>query len=216
MEYREKDSETEQIRDISFCINGEDITFKWKWPEGIDYAYVYKTNGIRPVLYEEVTGENARLYTKEEYKKRNGYHEKVKTIDLFTYAIFPGAYEGGKKLLIVQDGKNNQIVVATGKTNIYYSIVTRRNMISRLFSKRKVIQLKIKTDVPVSREALCYVVKSGSYPTNRDDGRFFPFPQDFPPGNNALPEIEIKDNEFIRIFLTDSVKFSEIFNLVRE
>ena len=215
MDYIEQESIAEQIKDISFSISGDEITIRWKWPEGINYAYVYKINGVKPISHEEVTESSARLYTREEYKKRGGYHEKIKTIDLFTYAVFPGSYRDGQKSLIAQNGKDNQIVVATGRTNIYYSITTRRSLISKIFSKRKVIQLKIKTDIPVNKDVLCYVVKSGSYPINREDGRSFPFPQDFLPGNNVLPEIEINDSDFIRIFLTDSMKFHEIYNLIR-
>jgi hypothetical protein len=209
MEFREQHSSTEQIKDVRFSIDDDVVTLKWEWPDGIEYVYVYKMIGKCDSPVEIINENNSRLYTRSEYSNRNGYNEKIKEVGLFTYAIFPFISSGGRKQLIEQNGKDNRVVIATGKTNIYYSITP----IKKFLSKRKVIRMEVKTDVPVDRNILCYVIKKDSYPLNKDDGRIARFLQDFEAGRTILPEIEINNDEYVRIFLADGKEHGEIYNL---
>lgn len=65
-------------------------------------------------------------------------------------------------------------------------------------------------------DVLCYVKKRGGHPAGKEDGILFPFVQDFAPGRNVLPPIEIGKDDFVRIFFTDGKKYGLYYELVPE
>lgn len=205
-------SPSERIRGVSSEVKDGQLILHWKWTDKIGCVYIYKTNQNEEILLENITPQNAKLYTKDEYVNLNGYHEEIKAIDMFNYIICPCIFRDGELALVDQEDKENRITITTGRTDIFYTITYKK----RFFSKRKIVQMVIKTEVPVNKEVLCYVKKVGGYPLNKEDGKIYPFAEEFSPGRNILSEIEINENENIKIFFTDVNRYSEIFNLIRE
>lgn len=76
--------------------------------------------------------------------------------------------------------------------------------------------MTITAEVPVPKEVLCYVKKRDAHPSSKEDGARFPFVQDFAPGRNQLPPIEVGKDDFIRIFFTDGPKYGAYYELVPE
>ncbi|MHB8061425.1 MAG: hypothetical protein ACYDG2_02140 [Ruminiclostridium sp.] len=207
-----EDSPAERIRGVSSLVKDGQLILHWKWTDKITCVYIYKTNQNEEILLENITPQNAKLYTKDEYVNLQGYHEEIKAIDMFNYIICPCVFRDGEPSLVDQKDKENRITVTTGKTNIFYTITFKK----RLFSKRKIVQMVIRTEVPVNKEVLCYVKKEGGYPLNKEDGKIYPFVEELSPGRNILSEIEINEKDNIKIFFTDVNRYSEIFNLIRE
>ena len=212
MEYRERTSSGGQIKDIQGFVDGDKLVLKWLWPNGIDFVYIYKSCEDEAATADMINNNNARLYTKEEYKEFYGYYERINEIEKITYWIFPCVKENGKLLLIDQNGIDNRITLSLGKANIFYSIKEKR----RLFKDTKIIKIIVRCDKAIEKEALCYVIKSGASPINKDYGKCYSFNQDFNVGRNQLPEIEIKKDDSIRIFFQDGKKYGEIYELIRE
>ncbi|HCJ57549.1 MAG TPA: beta-mannanase [Clostridiaceae bacterium] len=212
MEYKEPTSMGEQIKDIQGFVDGDKLVLKWLWPNGIDSVYIYKSCEDEAVTIDMINNNNARLYTKEEYKEFYGYYERINEIEKITYWIFPCVKENGKLLLINQNGIDNRITLSLGKANIFYSIKEKR----RLFKNTKIVKIIVRCDKAIGKEVLCYVIKSGASPINKDDGKRYSFNQDFNVGRNPLPEIEIKTDDSIRIFFQDGKKYGEIYELIRE
>lgn len=212
MEYREPVSPAEQIKDLSYFIDKERLIIRWLWPCGADSVYIYKASETEGnISIHHIARENSKLYTKDEYKEFYGYCKTIDFIEKSTYWIFPCIRENGKLLLINQNGVDNKISISTGKANIYYSLKEKR----RIFGDIKTVIMTLVCDAPVKKDALCYVIKSGGNPINKEDGKSCSFNQDFEMGVNELPEIEIRKDDHVRIFFEDGRKYGEIYELIR-
>ncbi len=211
MDFVKPQSKSEMINDVSAELHDDELILRWKWPQNVSYVLIYKTTAHDKVSPDKITEHNSKLYTREEYINENGYHEKIMAINLFTYAVFSYLRIEGKTMLVDQEEADNQITIATGRSNVYYSINTKR----RLFSRRKAVQMVIRTEMNINKDVLCYVIKEGGHPVNREDGRIYPFAQNFRAGRNVLPDIDINANEYIKIFFTDGKRYGEIYNLIK-
>ncbi len=212
MEYREPLLPVEQIRDLSYFIDKEKLIIRWLWPYGADSVYIYKASEAEgDISIHHITEENAKLYTKDEYKEFYGYHKTIDSIEKSTYWIFPCIRENGKLLMINQNGIDNKISISTGKINIYYSLKEKK----RIFGGIKTVIITVICDAPVKKDVLCYVIKSGGSPIHKEDGKSCSFHQDFEIGVNEFPEIEIRKDDYVRIFFEDGKKYGEIYELTR-
>lgn len=202
------------ITDVTAQVEDRMCTLRWRWPEGVQAVYIHKATSeeASSMRNEAVPPIGMKLYTREEYKSNNGYRDRLDEIGLVTYTIYVRLTENGEALLVKQTNEKNRIVVSAGKARIYYSIQQKKG----LFGKQKTVHMAITAEVSVARDVLCYVKKRGGHPAGKEDGILFPFVQDFAPGRNQLPPIEIGKDDFVRIFFTDGPKYGLFYELVPE
>ncbi len=212
MKWVEESNPAHFIRDVGFHIQEEQCVITWHWPAEIPFVYVHKSLPEQAFDLAQLSDTHLRLYTREEYKALGGYRETIEGIGRYAYRIFPGTLDNGAPVMLIQGNQDNVIVVNTGKTKIYYSIKQKK----QLFGKYKSVQIHIFTELALPKDVLCYVKKEGAAPMRKEDGTQYAFINDFAPGRNILPEIEVKKNDYIRIFFTDGRKYGEIYELIPE
>ncbi|OKP85047.1 beta-mannanase [Paenibacillus helianthi] len=211
MRYAEVDSSTPVIMEVSSRMEDRFCTLRWHWPDGVQAVYIHKSPAEAPDNLE-LPPPGMKLYTREEYKANNGYHDRLDDIGLVVYTVYVRLADGGDILLVRQRDGANRTLVSAGKARIYYSIQQKKG----LFGKQKTVHMTLTAEVPVSKEVLCYVKKRGGFPASKEDGVLFPFVQDFAAGRNVLPPIEIGKEDAVRIFFTDGRKYGLYYELIPE
>ncbi|WP_379132153.1 beta-mannanase [Paenibacillus sp. sgz500958] len=213
MRYTEVDNEGSLpvIRDVTSRVEDRWCTLRWRWPDGVQAVCILKAPAGEQENHTHPPA-GLKLYTREEYKAGNGYRDRLDDIGLVSYTIYARHTENGETVLVRQQDGANSIVVSAGKARVYYSVQQKKG----LFQKAKTVHMAIRAEVPVPREVLCYVKKRGGNPANKDDGILFPFVQDFAPGRNILPPIEIGKDDYVRIFFTDGRKYGLYYELLPE
>lgn len=216
MKFIEADAEQEThhtpiIAALSGVIEDNLCTLRWLWPAGVQAVYIHKANADRSAA-EPTSAAGLKLYTKDEYKANNGYHDRIDGIGRIIYTVYACINVGGEQLLVRQPDESNRKIISTGKAKIRYSL----RMKSGLFKKYKTVEIQVVTEVPLAKEVLCYVKKQGGYPANREDGTVYPFVVDFAAGRNSLPAIEIGKDDYVRLFLTDGQKYGHLYELIPE
>lgn len=211
MRFIEPEDVTDAITELSYKV-GEDIcSLWWRWPEGIQAVYIRKV-AAGDSSDIPFSADGLKLYTREEYKANNGYHERIEIIGQFLYVVYGAKRQDGEMHLIQQQDGENSIAVSTGRTRIRYTIRHK----SGLLRKYKTVYISVTTECEVPSGVLCYVKKQGGYPSNREDGTQYPFLRDFAPGRNDLPAIEVGKDDFVRLFFTDGRKFGQFYELLPE
>lgn len=213
MRYIEHSPDLPGITEIISRVEERTCTLRWRWPEGLQAVYIHKGpgGGDHPEEDNYPPG-GLKLYTREEYKANGGYHDRLEEIGPMVYTVLARVTENGETLLVRQRDGANLATVSAGKALIRYAIHAKRG----LFRKEQTVHMTITAEVPVGREVLCYVKKHGGHPADKEDGILFPFVQDFAPGRNNLPPIEIGRDDRIRIFFTDGPKYGRYYELVPE
>ncbi|OCA88074.1 hypothetical protein A8F94_09655 [Bacillus sp. FJAT-27225] len=201
-----------EIYNLQHELRDGELVLTWQWPKGIDFVYIYKANTEAALPAEDLTEQHLKLYTREEYKARKAYTTKADTIGRYIVRIFPAIKTEGTLQLLKQENDRNTLTFTSGKAKIYYSIHYKR----KLFSSRKQAQIVIRAEVPVSRDSICYVKKSGEPPASLQDGRVYTFQHDFEPGLNPQPEIPLDKHDYIRIFFTNGKQSAQHFELIPE
>lgn len=200
------------IENLASRVEDRMLTLRWHWPGGLQAVYIHKGPEGEGVPEGEIPPGSLKLFTREEYKAGAGYHDRLEEVGPVDYTVFARIEENGEALLVRQRDGANRITVSAGKARIYYAISRKRG----LFRKEQTVQMTITAEVPVSREALCYVKKRGGYPEGKEDGILFPFVRDFTPGRNVLPPIEVGKDDYVRIFFTDGPRYARYYELVPE
>ncbi|USG65569.1 beta-mannanase [Brevibacillus ruminantium] len=200
------------IKDVTCQLQGSDCVINWHWPDSVPCVYVHKSPFDAPFDPLLLTPRDVKLYTREEYKVNRGYREPAEGIGRYTYRIFPCELRGGKPIMLLPQGDSHIGHISTGKAKIYYSVKSKKSW----FRPYQSIQIRIFSELPLSKDVLCYVKKEGSYPANKEDGTQYAFIRDLEPGTNLMPEIEIGKNDFIRLFFTDGKKYGELYELIPE
>ncbi|GAV11660.1 beta-mannanase [Paenibacillus sp. chi10] len=211
MYYSEAGSETPIIRRLAHSIDEDRCTLRWLWPDTIQAVYVHKAAdrlaAERPPVAE------LKLYTRDEYKANNGYHDRIDGIGRLVYTIYACLLqEDGQQQLVIQQDGGNRIALSTGRARICYSIRYKGGW----FKTFKTAQIQVAAEVPLPADVLCYVKKHGGYPASKDDGTVYPFVEPFAPGRNMLPEIEIGKDDYIRLFFTDGRQYGQLYELIPE
>lgn len=206
-----KDSDNE-IYNLDYEVDKEKIIIRWKWPKSIGIVYILKINNLHEFSTDDINENNVKLYTKEEYKEFNGYVEDIKEINQYKYWIFPAMEKENDIVLLKQQNSKNQIIISTGKPEIFYEIMEIRSL-RNLFSKEKTLQIILHSEVEVKKDALCYVKKYGDSPINREDGIGFDFISDIHVGKNVMPEINVDKNEYIKVFINNIEKYGKMYSL---
>lgn len=196
--------------------NGES-TLTWEWPKDVQYVYLAS---YRPE--EEPAGRpdeawlarrTLKLVTREEYKMKAGYRDRVDFIGMKLYRLFPCTRtEDGEIRAYMQWDDRNVVRISGGKAAIRYKVAYGKGW----FQKLKPVVLELFCEIPVPEEALCYVKKKGSEPVHRDDGIVYRFNRGFEAGRNRLPEIQIAKDEYVRIFFTDGQAYGTMYDLMKE
>lgn len=200
------------IKDVTCHPQGDEYVINWHWAEGVPCVYVHKSRFDAPFDLAQISEKQLKLYTREEYKAHKGLREKREGIGRYTYRIFPCRVDGGKPIMLIPQGEAHVIHVSTGKAKIRYSLTRKR----RWFSPYQSLSIRIFSEIPIPRDVLCYVKKEGAPPAHKDDGTRYPFLHDLEPGENLMPEIEIKKTDFIRLFFTDGKTYGELYELIPE
>lgn len=193
-------------------VRDSEVHLTWFWSKEIDFVYIYKANADNVRSFNEIEERDLLLYTREEYKANKGYVGRIDAIGRYAYLIFPCQKREGKLIVFRQENENNLIYITGSKAKIYFSIAYK----NKLFQSSKRVKMSIMTELPLDKELLVYVKKSGSVPISIDDGTLFPFIRDFPSGRTVPPEIEINKNEYIRIFFSNGRKSAQNFELIPE
>ncbi|WP_043930430.1 hypothetical protein [Bacillus sp. EB01] len=201
-----------EIKNLQHELRDGELVLTWHWSKGIDFVYIYKAKAEAALPADDLTEQHLKLYTREEYKAKKAYTTKADSIGRYIVRVFPAIKTEGKLQLLKQENDRNTISFAAGKAKIYYSIQYKR----KLLSSKKQAQIVIRAEVPVSKDAICYVKKSGEPPASLDDGRIYTFQNDFAPGLNPQPEIPLDKNDYIRIFFTNGKQSAQHFELIPE
>lgn len=205
-------SNDNEIRDVNYELDKEKFTIRWRWPKDIDIVYVLKTNNLDDFSLDNINDGNVKLYTREEYKEFNGYCEVVKEINQYRYWIFSAIQSEGDILLLKQKDGKNEIIISTGKPEIFYEIKEIKSF-SSFFSKEKSLEIIMYSEVALAKDVLCYVKKYGSYPVNKDDGICFDFINNIHAGRSVMPKIILDKNEYVKIFIKNTNKYGNVYSL---
>ena len=205
-------SPNDEIRDIEKTIIDMKVHVQWYWPIGIDFVYIHQTPADQGESLNEFELHDLRLYTREEYKANQGLFFNLETMGRITLRIFPGKKVDGHLIVFRQDNDQNRIYINGSRAKVYFSITYKQ----KFFQTRKKVKMIINTELPISKEQLVYVKKSGAVPLSLEDGTIYPFIRDIVPGQTILPEIEINKHEFVRIFLSKGNASAQPFELIPE
>ena len=88
-------SNNEGVHDVSFELDREKFSIKWKWPKDVSLVYILKTIALEDFNLDNISDRNVKLYTREEYKEFNGYRETIKELNQYKYWIFPAVEMDG-------------------------------------------------------------------------------------------------------------------------
>lgn len=212
MEWMDSTAEERRITEMRHRIDDNECIITWNWPEGIQFVYVYGFKADAEVGPNQRAAKDMKLYTRDEYKARKGYRAQLDGIGRFAFRVYVSERVDGNMVVHRQEDEDNIIRFSSGKAKIFYSIKYGR----AFFSKRKPVRIQLNSEVYISRDALCYVKKEGSFPLHADDGIVYPFIHDIQPGRNVLPEIEINKDDQLKLFFTDRKKYGEMFELIPE
>jgi len=212
MEWKDEIADNQRVTEMKQRQQDNECILTWRWPEGIQFVYIYGFGADAEIPPEQRDIRSMKLFTRDEYKSNMGYRTRLDTIGRVAFRVYACERIDGRMAIFKQQDEDNVIRFSNGKARIRYSIKYGR----ALFRKRKPVRIVLVSEVYVSREALCYVKKEGSFPLNKEDGTAYPFIRDVHPGRNELPEIEINKNDQIKLFFTDGKKYGEIYELIPE
>lgn len=201
-----------RITGMRHRMQDNESVLTWNWPENVHCVYIYLFPAEAELPLEQRPGHAMKLLTREEYKAKAGYRGRVEGIGRYAYRVYPCERGTDGIAMLRQEDDDNIIRFSTGKARIRYSI----HYGSGLFRKMKPVRIELTSEVPVPKEALCYVMKEGALPLHKEDGTVYPFIEDIAPGRNVLPEIEIPKPNRIRLFFTDGKTYGEIYELIPE
>ncbi|WP_368491030.1 hypothetical protein [Clostridium sp. BJN0013] len=202
----------DEIYNISWELDRDKFTIRWRWPKDIDIVYIVKTNTLDNFSLDNIDKNNVKLYTREEYREFNGYCEAVREISQYTYYIFPAVEKEDEILLLKQENGKNKVLINTGKPKIYYEIRQIKPLRS-FFSKEKILQIIIDSEAALNKDVLCYVKKLNFYPLNKEDGIAFDFIDNISAGKNVMPKIRVGKNEYVKVFIKDTDKYGSAYTL---
>lgn len=222
------DPSAPRIRKLTLAVDEGRCTLRWLWPEQLEAVYVERLE--LNLMNTDRVGEEHRsvtdygdhvggstqgklkLYTREEYKANNGYVDRMTGFGAIQYTVYACQMHEDGPVLIRQQDEDNQGIASAGKADIRFAIRYK----SGFFQKRKTVLITVTAEVPVPKEALCYVRKQGGVPLNKDDGTVYPFVSDFVPGKNEMPPVEVAKDDYIRLFFTDGPKYGAAYRLISD
>ncbi|NGZ78035.1 beta-mannanase [Saccharibacillus alkalitolerans] len=225
MRFIEAAPDSPVIRELTRRVSGDVCTLQWQWPAGTDSVYIGRRAldaehaGARQEAGTAVFGPDGgfdesglKLYTREEYKAAGGYRDRLDGIGRYAYTVYAALPGAGEPVLVRQPDGTNRVETPAGRAKIRYSVREKKP----LLRPYKTVRIEISCEVPLAEDVLCYVKKSGAYPTGPQDGTVYPFAAPFPAGRTGLPEIEVGKNDYVRVFFTDGKKYGQLYELLPE
>ncbi|OWA35375.1 beta-mannanase [Saccharibacillus sp. O16] len=232
MRYIEAEPGTPVIRELTRRVSGDVCTLQWHWPTGTDSVYIgrraldaHHTEGAKagappygaadPAMggiNEDFDASELKLYTREEYKASGGYRDRLDGIGRYAYTVYAAMPLSGETVLVRQPRNENTVETPAGRAKIRYAIREKKPLLRAY----KTVRIELSCEVPLGEGVLCYVKKSGAYPTGPQDGTVYPFAAPFPAGRTSLPEIEVGKNDYVRVFFTDGKKYGQLYELLPE
>lgn len=209
MRFIHAEQDSPLISGLTRTMEADLCTLRWHWPGSVQAVYIGKT-AVGQEQADAPSTAGFKLYTKAEYKANNGYHSRIEGIGRYTFTVYACQEGEGGPQLILQQGGENAIEISAGKAKIQYSIRSKAG----IFQKYKTIQIQVTTEVPLTKDVLCYVKKQGGYPANKEDGTLYPFVSPFSSGKNLLPAIEVGKQDYIRLFFTDGRLYGQMYELI--
>ncbi|PYE50766.1 beta-mannanase [Paenibacillus barcinonensis] len=224
------DPSAPRIRKLTLAVDEGRCTLRWLWPEQLEAVYIERVELNRinderesedPISEGSHSGDHAlsthtqgklKLYTREEYKANNGYTDRITGFGAIQYTVYACLMQEHGPVLIRQQDEENQGIASAGKADIRFAIRYK----SGFFQKRKTVFITVTAEVPVPKEALCYVRKQGGVPLSREDGTVYPFVSDFAPGRNEMPSVEVAKDDYVRLFFTDGPKYGAAYRLISD
>lgn len=209
MEVRWDDGLVPKITDIKAHVNEGQVTLTFKWPNELENLYIYKQG----LLNEEAIDweKPYRKYTKDEYICFGGFKDQDTSSAMSKYILCPYIHNDLESYIVRFKSQCNEIEVIGHRIEIRYEIKEKK----KLFSSRKMVQMKVFCEVPLLKQYLCYVKKKGNIPVGVEDGMCFQFISDFVAGDNILPDIEVDKDEYVRIYLTEEVPYKEAYRIIK-
>jgi hypothetical protein len=222
------DPSAPRIRKLTLAVDEGRCTLRWLWPEQLEAVFVERLE--LNLMNTDRVGEEHRsvtdygdhvggstqgklkLYTREEYKANNGYVDRMTGFGAIQYTVYACQMHEDGPVLVRQQDEDNQGIASAGKADIRFAIRYKNGF----FQKRKTVLITVTAEVPVPKEALCYVRKQGGVPLNKDDGTVYPFVSDFAPGKNEMPPVEVAKDDYIRLFFTDGPKYGAAYRLISD
>lgn len=211
LQWEEPENQYRILKTASQVLDGESIV-TWHWPKHVEVVYVYSFPDGMEQAPELLEPNRLKLFTREEYKTRSGYRERLEHIGMQGYRIFPCLIRSGQPVPLSQTDTDNYVRVSGGKAKLRYSVKYG----NKWFGKYKSVRIQLFCEIAVPQQALCYVKKEGAPPVNKEDGIAYPFLNNFGSGSHTLPEIEVGKNDYIRLFFTDGKAFGELYELISE
>lgn len=205
-------SSTPIIRDMTHSLDEDRVCLRWRWPDGVQAVYIHKASAADTAVDTVPAEDDLKLYTREEYKASGGYRERLEEIGQVLYTVYACLMEDDELELVHQQDGRNRLVLNAGRARIYYTISQKNS----LFRKFKSIQIQVMAETAIAKDVLCYVKKQGSYPASKEDGTVYHFLQDFAPGKNVLPVIEVGKSDYVRLFFTDGRKYGQFYELIAQ
>ncbi|CAI6080918.1 hypothetical protein PAECIP112173_03049 [Paenibacillus sp. JJ-100] len=224
------DPSAPRIRKLTLAVDEDRCTLRWLWPEQLEAVYVERLelnqmneNHVAEEQWGDMdhsgkghseawTQGKLKLYTREEYKANNGYTDRITGFGAIQYTVYACQMHKDGPVLIRQQDEDNRGIASAGKADIRFAIRYK----SGFFQKRKTVLITVTAEVPVPKEALCYVRKQGGVPLNKDDGTVYPFLSDFVPGKNEMPPVEVAKDDYVRLFFTDGPKYGAAYRLISD
>ncbi|UUZ96037.1 hypothetical protein LJK87_17705 [Paenibacillus sp. P25] len=204
--------ERHRIRQAASRLADGECVVTWQWPADIQYVYIHSFGGGEEARPEAIDERRLKLYTREEYKVRGGYRSPADFIGARYFRIYPCVMEGVQLITLSQTGEDNLARVSGGRAKIRYAIQYGLPW----FGKYKSVRIRLFCEIPVPKEALCYVKKQGAVPLNPEDGTLYPLLRDLPAGRTELPEIQVGRQDQVRLFLTDGKRYGDQFEVIPE
>ncbi|MCQ4087564.1 beta-mannanase [Saccharibacillus sp. JS10] len=224
MRFIEAKPDSPVIRELTRRVSGDVCTLQWQWPSGTDFVYIGRraldaahdaSSKSEPSVFGPDGGfddSGLKLYTREEYKAAGGYRDRLDGIGRYAYWVYAALPGSGEPVLIRQTDGLNTVETPAGRAKIRYAVIEKKP----LFRAFKTVRIEISCEVSLSENVLCYVKKSGAYPTGPQDGTVYPFTGAFPAGRTRLPDIEVGKNDYIRVFFTDAKTYGQLYELLPE
>lgn len=209
MEIKRYDGTQPQISNIKAQVSGNQVTLTFRWPNDLESLYIYKQNLMQE---EDIDWEKPyRKYTKNEYARFGGFIDQEAKSAISKYILCPHIQDRDGEYLLQDTQGTNEIKVISQRIQVRYTLQEKK----KLFSSRKKVQMHVFCEVPLPMDYLCYVKKKGSIPISLEDGMQFQFISDFNAGDNILPEIEVDQDEYVRIYLTEQVPYKEAYHIMK-
>ena len=201
------------VKRLACSMDGDERILTWQWPKGLEYVYIYVYRRGQEQEMDELGESDMRLYSRNEYKNRAGYRERITFIGTQEYRVFPAVLGDDNRLTAIRQWTNDNCISVSGsRCRIEYAI----KYMNQLFGKHRKASIKVFCEMPIPKDVLCYVKKEGGVPLSAQDGILYSFPRDFGAGETLLPEIYIKKNEMIRLFFTDGKIHGESYELIQK